>query len=125
MIHLCHVYNFLLFHANILELSYTLANILYYFWTNILIQCPVSVPVCCLVYVSQKTNIKRNPNRIKTDGEYFWNIWRILEEKSTRDGARGGHEAGARLPPGRAPDPRGPPVRRLMPSFGRKKANFW
>ena len=36
------------------------------------------------------------------------------------DGARGGHEAG-----GRDPDPRGPPVRRLMPSFGRKKANFW
>ena len=26
---------------------------------------------------------------------------------------------------GRAPDPRGPPVRRLMPFFGRKKANFW
>ena len=25
----------------------------------------------------------------------------------------------------RAPDPRGPPVRRLMPFFGRKKANFW
>ena len=32
---------------------------------------------------------------------------------------------GARLPPGRAPDPRGPPVRRLIPFFGRKKANFW
>ena len=32
---------------------------------------------------------------------------------------------GARLPPGCAPDPRGPPVRRLMPFFGRKKANFW
>ena len=32
---------------------------------------------------------------------------------------------GARLPPGRAPDPRGPPVRRLMPFFGCKKANFW
>ena len=26
---------------------------------------------------------------------------------------------------GRAPDPRGPPVRRLMPFFGHKKANFW
>ena len=25
----------------------------------------------------------------------------------------------------RAPDPRGPPVRRLMLYFGRKKANFW
>ena len=27
-------------------------------------------------------------------------------------------------PPGRAPDPRGPPVRRLLLSFGRKRANF-
>ena len=26
---------------------------------------------------------------------------------------------------GRAPDPRGPLVRRLTPFFGRKKANFW
>jgi len=60
------------------------------------------------------------------DGAYFWNIWKILEEKSTRDGARGGHEVGGRpCPPGHAPDPRGPPVRRLMPFFGRKKANFW
>ena len=54
------------------------------------------------------------------DGEYYWNIWEIWEEESTRDGARGGHEAG-----GRAPDPRGPPVRRFLLFFGRKKANFW
>ena len=26
-------------------------------------------------------------NGIKTDGAYFWNIWKIPEEKSTRDGA--------------------------------------
>ena len=59
------------------------------------------------------------------DGEYFWNIWRIWEEESTRDGARGGHEAGGRAcPPGRAPDPRGPLVRRLLLFFCRKKANF-
>ena len=32
--------------------------------------------------------------RDKTDGEYFWNICDIWEEESTRDGARGGHEAG-------------------------------
>ena len=32
---------------------------------------------------------------------------------------------GARLPPGRAPEPRGPPVRRFLLFFGRKKANFW
>ena len=108
---------------NFLILSATFHTI---FGTNILIQCPVSVLVCCMFYVSQNIHIKRNPNRIKTDGEYFWNIWRIPEEKSTRDGARGRHEVGGRAPPpGHAPDPRGPPVRRLMPFFGRKKANFW
>ena len=95
------------------------------FGTNILIQCPVPVPVCCMFYVSQKPHIKRSSNGIKMDGEYFWNIWRIPEEKSTRDGARGRHEAGgAPHPPGRAPDPRGPLVRRLLLFFCRKKANF-
>ena len=29
------------------------------------------------------------------------------------------------LPPGRAPDPRGHPVRRLVFFFRRKKANIW
>ena len=64
------------------------------FGTNILIQCPVPVPVCCMFYVSQKTHIKRNPNGIKTDGELFWNIYDFWEVKSTRDGARGGQEIG-------------------------------
>ena len=89
------------------------------FGTNILIQCPVPVPVYCMFYVSQKTHIKRSPNGIKTDGDYFWNIRRIWEGKSTRDGARGGHEAG-----GRAPDPRGHLVRRLALFFCCKKANI-
>ena len=96
------------------------------FGTNILIQCPVPVPVCCMFYVSQKTNIKRNKNGIKTDGELFWNIWDFPEEESTRNGARGGHESGPRHPSrGRAPYPREPPVRWLTVFFCRKKANFW
>ena len=43
-----------------------------------------------------------------------------------RDDARGAHEAGG-MPKGggRAPDPRGHPVRRLLPFFRRKKANIW
>ena len=65
------------------------------FGTNILIQCLVPVPVCCMFYVSQKNHIKRNPNGIKTDGELFWNIWDFPEEESTRNGARGGQEIGA------------------------------
>ena len=109
-----------------MQLSYTFGNFFYtIFGTNILIQCPVPVPVCCMFYVSQKPHIKRNPNGIKTDGEYFWNIWKIQEKELTRDGARGGHEAGgAPHLPGRASDPRGAPVRRLLLFFGRKKANF-
>ena len=95
------------------------------FGTNILIQCPVPVPVCCMFYVSQKTNIKQSPNGIKTDGELFWNIWDFSEEESTRNGVRGGHKTGGHaLPPGRVLDSRGPPVRRLMPFFCRGKANF-
>ena len=89
------------------------------FGTNRLIQCPVTVLVCCMFYVSQKPHIKRSPKGIKTDGEYFWNICDFWEEESTRDGARGGHEAG-----GRAPDPRGHPIRRLVPFFRRNKANI-
>ena len=59
------------------------------------------------------------------DGEYFWNIYDFWEEESMRDGARGGHEAGG-VPQGggRAPDPRGHPIRRLLLFFFRKKANF-
>ena len=51
-----------------------------------------------MFYVSQKTNIKRNPNGIKTDGELFWNIWDFPEEESTRNGVPGGHEIGGRAP---------------------------
>ena len=95
------------------------------FGTNILIQCPVPVPVCCMFFVSQKPNIKRSPNGIKMDGDFFWNIYDFWEVKSTRNGVRGGHEVGgAPYPPRRAPDPRSPLVRRLMLFFWRKKANF-
>ena len=44
------------------------------------------------------------------DGEYFWNIFDIWEEESTRDSARGGHEAGGHAPGGQArPGPLWPP----------------
>ena len=95
------------------------------FGTNILIQCTVPVPVCCMFYVLQKPNIKRNPNGIKTYGELFWNIWDFPEEESTRNGAWGGQEIGGHAhPPGRAWHSPGPPVRRLTLFFCRKKANL-
>ena len=107
------------------NLHILLATFYTIFGTNILIQCPVPVPVCCMFLVSQNIHIKQSPNRIKTDEELFWNIWDFPEEESTRNGARGGHETGGRaLPPMCAWHPRGPPVRRLMVYFGRKKANF-
>ena len=83
------------------------------------------VPVCCMFYVSQKTNIKQSPNRIKTDGELFWNICDLGEEESMRDGAQGGHEAGGTPQGGRrALDPRWHPIRQLTLFFCSKKANF-
>ena len=83
-----------------------------------MIQCPVPVPVCCMFFVSQNIHIKRSPNGIKTDGAYFWKIWKIRKENQcelvpevvTRHGAR--------------PYPREPTVRRLTLFFCRKKANI-
>ena len=80
-----------------------LATIYTIIGTNILIQCPVPVPVCCMFYVSQKPNIKRNPNGIKMDEELFWNIWDFSEEESMRNGVRGGHKTGGRPPPWACP----------------------
>ena len=95
------------------------------FGTNILIQCPVLVLVCCMFFVSRKIHIKRSPNGIKTYRDFFWNICDFWEVKSTRDDARGAHEAGGAPQGGRrAPDPRGHSVRRLVPLFRYKKANI-
>ena len=54
------------------------------FGTNILIQCPVPVPVCCMFFVSQKIYIKRSPNGIKTDGDFF-GIYVIFVKKNQRE----------------------------------------
>ena len=50
---------------------YFLATFYTIFGTNILIQCPVPLPVCCMFFISQKPNIKRIPNGIKMDGDFF------------------------------------------------------
>ena len=64
------------------------------FGTNILIQCPVPVPVCCMFFVTQKIHNKRSPNGIKTDGDFFgifmnfekWNQREMMLEGPTRQG---------------------------------------
>ena len=72
------------------------------FGTNILIQCPVLVPVCCMFFVSQLIHIKLSPNGIKIDGDFFGiyvifgknNQRETMPEGATRQGARP-REAGA------------------------------
>ena len=65
-----------------------------------------------------ETQYQMESNGIKMDGDLFWNTYDFWKVKSTRDDARGGHEAGG------APDPRGHPVRQWVPFFRRKKANI-
>ena len=78
-----------------------LATFYIFFGTNISIQCPLPVPVCCMFFVSQKIHINQSPNGIKIYGDLFWNICDFWEEESTQDGARGPHEApGRACPPG-------------------------
>ena len=95
------------------------------FGTNILIQCLVLVPVCCMFFVSRKIHIKWSPNGIKTYGDFF-GIYVIFWKKNQRDtmpeGATrlGGAPQGVR----HALDPRGHPIRRLVPFFRRKRANI-
>ena len=63
-----------------------------------------------MFFVSQKTNIKQNPNGIKTDGDFFWNTCEFWEVESMRDDARGAHEGEGRAPGGQArPGPSWPP----------------
>ena len=80
------------------------------FGTNVLIQCPVLVPVCCMFFVSQKIHIKRSPNGIKTDGDFF-GIFMILGKKNQRDTmSEGATRQGGRAPGGQArPGPSWPP----------------
>ena len=73
-------------------------------------QCPVLVRVCCMFFVSQKIHIKRSPDEIKTDEDYFRNICEFWEVESTRDDARGAHEGEGHAPGGQArPGPSWPP----------------
>ena len=74
LIRLRHIYNFLLFHANIIQLLHTFGNFYMIYWTNLLIQCPVPVLVFCMFFVSRKIHIKQSPNVIKIYGELFWNL---------------------------------------------------
>ena len=95
LIRLHRIYNFWLFHANITNFHILLETFYNIFGTNILIQCPVPVPVCCMFFVSEKTHTKR-PNGIKPTEIYFgifmnfgkWNHREIVSEGARGRGAR-------------------------------------
>ena len=78
------------------------------FWTNLLTQGPVQIVFFAYFSVSQKRNIKWNPNRMKPLGELFleqtWSrgLGVDVKKQSRRPWGRG-----ARLPPRRALHPRG------------------
>ena len=99
-----------------------LATFYIIFATNILIQCPVPVPVCCMFFVSQKTHTKRSPNGIKMDGAYFGKYKKFGRKINANQCPRWSRGRGAPL--GRAPYPREPTVMRLTLLFCRKKANI-
>ena len=93
------------------------------YWTNLLIQCLVLVPVFCIFFVSQKIHIKQSPNTIKIYRELCWNICDFWDLESTPTGAHSAHKT-----PGCAPGTRrvvvgcAHLVRRLELYFGRKEA---
>ena len=69
-----------------------LATFYMIYWTNLLIQCPVPVPVFCMFFVLQSIHIKRSPNAIKFYGELFWNICDFGELESPQTEAHTAHK---------------------------------
>ena len=96
VIRLRRIYNFLLFHANIIQLSYTFGNFLYYFWGLTYWSSAQWQFLFVAFFVSQKIHIKRSSNEIKTDEIFFgiyvncrkWNQCETMLEGPTRQEAR-------------------------------------
>ena len=93
------------------------------FGINILIQCPVPVPVCCMFLVSQNIHIKRSPNGIKRTELIFGKYGNFGRKINANQCPRWSRGRGA-PPLGRDPYPREPTVRQLTLFFCRKKANI-
>ena len=79
------------------------------YWTNLLIQCLVPVPIFCMFFVSQIIHIKRSPNAINFMKNYFgiyvifesWNHrkWRPVVGTTTRARSRSQACRGGLCPP--------------------------
>ena len=74
MIRLCRIYIFDCFMPILYNFYILLATFYMSYWTNLLIQCPVPVPVCCMFFVSQIIHTEPSPKMIKIYGDLFWNI---------------------------------------------------
>ena len=95
------------------------------FGTNILIQGPVLVPVCCMFFVSQNIHTKQSPNVIKLMGIFF-GIFMIFGKKNQREAMHGGPTspvAATKRYGGRC-QACGYSLRRLEPFFLCKKYNI-
>ena len=95
------------------------------FGSNILIQCPVPVLVCCMFFVSQNIHTKRSPNVIKTYRDFF-GIFMIFGKKNQREAMHGGPTSpvAATRRYGGCWQACGHSLRRLEPFFFRKKDNI-
>ena len=74
------------------------------FQTNLLTGGPVQIVVFAYFSVSQKRNIKRNPNGMKPSrGSFFWNKRNPGDLEWTSRKQQGSHEVGGPTPPPWAP----------------------
>ena len=97
------------------------------FGTNILIQCRVPVPVCCMFFVSQNIHTKRSPNAIKNLRGFVFGIFMIFWKKNQLETMPEGVTSPltAAWGWGSAWQACEQSLRRLGPFFHRKKDNIW
>ena len=76
------------------------------------------VPICCMFFVSHKIHIKRSPNGIKTNRDFF-GIYVFFGKKNQRETMPEGTTR-----QGACPRPSGHPLKRLVPFFRHKKSNI-
>src|SRR3989337_2227521 len=98
LIRLRRIYNFGCFMPILYNFHIFLATFYMIYWTNLLIQCLVPVPIFCMFFVSQKIHIKRSPNAIKIYEELFWNICDFWDLESKQTGAHSPHKTPWRAP---------------------------
>ena len=102
MIRLRLIYNFLCSMLDYISMLHVFIMFLYHFdmiyGTNLLTRCPVSVPVFCCLFVSEKLFWEVTRNALKIYGIYFQ-----AETKTEPEGRPEGEVTTSRIPSGAAP----------------------